>query len=65
MPPRIDPDRLLGDLRALREFGACGTGVVRPAFSEPDMASRRWLAGRMDELKRKLLAAPLPSLQEA
>ncbi len=49
MAPRIDAKRLLGDLRALREFGACGTGVVRPSFSEPDMASRHWLAGRMGE----------------
>ncbi len=46
---RIDPARLLDDLRALRSFGACGNGVVRQAFSETDMAARRWLAGRMAE----------------
>ncbi len=49
MAPKIDPERLLTDLRTLRSFGACGTGVVRPAFSETDMAARRWLAGRMAE----------------
>ena len=47
--PAIDPDRLLADLHALRRFGACGNGVVRPSFSETDMAARRWLAGRMGE----------------
>jgi len=45
----IDPDRLLADLHHLRAFGACGSGVVRPAFSETDIAARRWLAGRMTE----------------
>jgi len=47
--PRIDPDRLLSDLRALRAIGAQGRGVVRPAFSATDMAARRWLAGRYEE----------------
>ncbi len=45
----INPERLLADLKTLRSFGACGTGVVRPAYSEVDTASRRWLAGRMAE----------------
>ncbi|HEX9771638.1 MAG TPA: Zn-dependent hydrolase [Kiloniellales bacterium] len=49
MAPQIDPARLLSDLRTLRSFGACGTGVVRQAFSDIDMAARRWLAGRMTE----------------
>lgn len=44
---RIDGDRLLADLRTLRGFGATGTGVVRPTFSETDTAARRWLAERM------------------
>ena len=47
--PRIDPDRLLSDLRALRAIGAQGRGVVRPAFSATDMAARRWLKGRYEE----------------
>lgn len=42
----IDPDRLLADLAALREIGAVGSGVVRQAFSEADIAARRWFAER-------------------
>jgi beta-ureidopropionase / N-carbamoyl-L-amino-acid hydrolase len=47
----VDPARFLADLHALRGFGAAEvpTGVVRPAFSEADIAARRWLAGRMEE----------------
>ncbi len=47
--PRIDPDRLLQDLRALRAIGAQGPGVVRPAFSAADMQARRWLERRFTE----------------
>ena len=47
--PRIDPARLLGDLRHLRSIGAQGRGVVRPAFSEKDMEARRWLKRRYEE----------------
>ena len=47
--PRIDPDRLLGELRALREIGASGPGVVRPAFSPADMQARRWLERRFGQ----------------
>jgi len=47
--PRIDPDRLLTDLRALRAIGAQGRGVVRPAFSATDMEARRWLKARYEE----------------
>ena len=43
----INGDRMLADLHHLRQFGACGTGVVRPAYSEPDIAARRWLAEKM------------------
>ncbi|GAB5469804.1 MAG: Zn-dependent hydrolase [Rhodospirillales bacterium] len=45
----IDETRLLSDLATLRTFGATGSGVVRPAFSDADLAARRWLAGRMVE----------------
>lgn len=48
-PFNIDTKRLLADLHRLRTFGACGNGVVRPAFSDADVASREWLAGRMTE----------------
>lgn len=48
---QIDPARFLADLHRLRGFGASGVGrgVVRPAYSDPDIAARRWLAGRMAE----------------
>lgn len=42
----VDGDRLIADLRALREFGADGTGVARTSLSDADIASRAWLAGR-------------------
>jgi len=47
----IDPDRFLEDLHTLRQFGASGVGkgVVRPAYSDPDIAARTWLANRMTE----------------
>ena len=44
----IRPERLLGDLETLRGFGQCGSGVVRPAYSQADIEARRWLAGRME-----------------
>jgi N-carbamoyl-L-amino-acid hydrolase len=47
--PRIDPARLLADLRHLRTIGAQGKGVVRPAFSAKDMEARRWLKARYEE----------------
>src|SRR5580704_9627370 len=45
--PSINPDRLLGDLYALRKIGAYKTGVHRPTLSPEDVASRQWLAERM------------------
>ncbi len=45
----INPERLLGDLEQLRSFGAHESGVVRPAFSDADIAALKWLAGRMAE----------------
>lgn len=45
----VDAERFLSDLHKLRSFGASGVGrgVVRPAYSEADIAARDWLAGRM------------------
>jgi N-carbamoyl-L-amino-acid hydrolase len=43
----INGARLLASLRELRKFGATGTGVVRPTFSEVDMAARTWLRDQM------------------
>ncbi len=45
----INEDRFLADLDRLRDFGRTGTGVVRPAFSGPDLEARQWLAGRMKD----------------
>ena len=45
----FDTSRFLSDLHHLRSFGAQGTGVIRPAYSAPDIAARDWLAGRMAE----------------
>jgi len=47
--PRVDADRLLGDLRTLRGFGAIGTGVVRLSLSAVDLEARHWLRDRMRE----------------
>ena len=45
----INPDRFLASLHTLRQFGAAGVGkgVQRPAYSEPDIAARDWLAAEM------------------
>lgn len=47
----IDPERFLADLHTLRSFGASGIGkgVVRPAYSDADMAARQWLADQIIE----------------
>lgn len=45
----IDGERLLADLRALREIGKDGTGVHRPALSAQDIQAREWVMKRMGE----------------
>ena len=45
--PRINAERLLADLKRMREFGAYKTGVHRPTYGSDDMAARHWFAGRM------------------
>lgn len=47
---QVRPDRFLRDLNTLRSFGASGVGkgVVRPAFSEPDLAARKWLINQLE-----------------
>src|SRR5882757_9312128 len=47
--PRINGERLLGDLRRIAEFGRYQTGVHRPHLSKQDVESRHWLVGRMKE----------------
>jgi N-carbamoyl-L-amino-acid hydrolase len=49
--PRINAERLLGDLRTLREFGAASDhprGVIRVTYSDADMAARTWLASKFE-----------------
>ncbi|WP_299677879.1 Zn-dependent hydrolase [uncultured Roseobacter sp.] len=57
----VDPDRFLADLHELRGFGAAdvGKGVVRPAYSEADIAARRWLAGRMENAGLQVEVDPM------
>ena len=47
--PTIDPERVMGDLRRLAEFGKYKTGVHRPTYSSDDMAARHWLMERMSD----------------
>jgi N-carbamoyl-L-amino-acid hydrolase len=60
----IRPDRFLADLHALRTFGAAGVGkgVVRPAYSEPDIAAREWLAGRIRDAGLSVHVDPVGSV---
>jgi N-carbamoyl-L-amino-acid hydrolase len=44
-----DGARVLADLNALRSIGTYKTGVHKPSFSEPHMASLHWLAARLPE----------------
>ncbi|MBV9456289.1 MAG: Zn-dependent hydrolase, partial [Bradyrhizobium sp.] len=49
--PRADGARVLADLNALRRFGAHKTGVHKPTFSEPHLASLRWLEQRLPDAR--------------
>ncbi|WP_407491713.1 hydantoinase/carbamoylase family amidase [Pseudooceanicola sp. MF1-13] len=48
----VNPDRFLADLHHLRSIGASGVGkgVVRPAFSDPDITARKWLADQYRDI---------------
>ena len=50
----VNATRVLDDLHTLRGFGATGGGthgygVSRPAFTDADMAARRWLSERFEQ----------------
>jgi len=47
--PSANGDRVLADLNALRGIGAYKTGVHKPTFSEPHLASLQWLVDRLPE----------------
>ena len=60
----VNADRFLADLHTLRSFGAAGVGkgVVRPAYSDPDIAAREWLVGRMREAGLSVHVDPVGSV---
>ena len=47
--PKINGERLLGDLRRIADFGRYESGVHRPHLSPQDVESRHWLSARMKE----------------
>ena len=57
----VDPKRFLDDLHKLREFGASGVGkgVVRPAFSQADIAARKWLCERFAQAGLQVEVDPM------
>lgn len=61
---QVRPDRFLQDLHTLRQFGAAGVGkgVVRPAYSDPDIAAREWLAERYADAGLKTRFDPVGSV---
>src|SRR3989441_6142153 len=59
----INGERLLADLRALAAIGGLPDGGVdRIAWSEHDMAGRRWFAGRMSEAGHRARGGPAPHI---
>ena len=57
--PKINADRLLGDLYALRKIGEYKTGVHRPSLSPDDIQSRHWL---VEQLTAAGLAAEIDGI---
>src|ERR1700745_4370696 len=49
--PSADGARVLADLNALRAIGAYKTGVHKPTFSEPHLASLQWLLAKLPEAR--------------
>src|SRR5579883_965896 len=47
--PTANGERVLADLNALRAIGAYKSGVHKPTFSEPHLASLQWLLARLPE----------------
>jgi beta-ureidopropionase / N-carbamoyl-L-amino-acid hydrolase len=47
--PVANGERVLADLNALRAIGTYKTGVHKPTFSEPHLASLHWLVDRLPE----------------
>ncbi len=58
----VDAARMLADLDHLRTIGGAGTGVARRAFSDDDIAARRWLADRMQAAGLEAVVDPCGNL---
>lgn len=60
----INAERFLADLHQLRSFGASGVGkgVVRPAYSEPDITARKWLAAQFGKAGLRVEVDPMGNL---
>lgn len=58
---KINRARFLSNLHALRGFGASGVGkgVVRPAFSDADIAARFWLAEQFEAAGLRVQIDPM------
>ena len=61
-PIAINPERLIQDLHELRRFGTSGNGVIRPAYSDADIAARKWLAARMAQAGLTAVFDPVGNL---
>ena len=61
---KINAERFLAELHELRGFGAAGggKGVVRPAYSEADIAARRWLMDKMEAAGLRVHVDPVGSV---
>lgn len=60
----INPSRFLDSLHHLRSFGASGVGkgVVRPAFSAPDIEARAWLGAQLQDCGLEVHVDPAGSV---
>ncbi len=61
---KINAERFLAELHELRSFGAAGVGkgVVRPAYSDADIAARRWLMEKMEAAGLSVHVDPVGSV---
>ena len=58
---KINAERFLGDLHALRKIGSSGVGkgVVRRAYTEADITARAWLCEKFTEIGLKSFTDPV------
>ncbi|SHJ96591.1 N-carbamoyl-L-amino-acid hydrolase [Shimia gijangensis] len=60
----VNSDRFLNSLHELRTFGASGVGkgVVRPAYSDEDIAAREWLIAKIEQAGLQAHVDPVGSV---